>query len=232
MSFQAMAWAVKQKMQTNQKFLLIMLANYASNDEGDCYPSVDTLAKDTGLSRTSVQKCLKILAEKGFLEIKTRWENGRQLSNLYRLKQVWGEGLPETPRCQPDGRRGLTDTPPGASHVGPNLLEEPINQPITPKSPSKPPFDEKAAEEEFEKFWELYPKRPSNPKQPAKKSFIKALKDGTPKEDIFEGLAAYAETRRGKNSEYTAMAATWLNQRRWEDDYGPVKEVRRLGNFV
>jgi hypothetical protein len=77
-----------------------------------------------------------------------------------------------------------------------------------------------------------YPKRPSNHKTPALKSYLKARKEGATREIIMAGILAYARTRIGKDPEYTAQAATWLNQKRWETDYGPVKMVRTSGNFV
>jgi hypothetical protein len=236
MSFQAMAWAVQQRIDTNSKFILIMLANYASSERGDCFPAVDTLMEDTGLARSTVQKCLKQLAEKGYISAHERWENGRQLSNSYRLAVGWGDlisgkkgGPINGPRCPSDERGGPSGEPTGARHTGTNLSVEPINQ---PKKASPPKFDEAELTFDFEIFWAAYPKRSSNPKQPALKSYLKARKEGASKEIILAGAMAYAKTRAGKETEYTAMAATWLNQKRWEDDYGPVKAVRNSGNFV
>lgn len=229
MSFQAMAWAVKQRMSTNPKFVLLMLANYASSEKGDCFPSVDTLMEDTGLARSTIQKCLKDLVEKGYITAHERWDNGRQLSNSYRLVVGWGEGPSHGHRGPSDERGGPPHGPTGARHTGTNLSEEPINQ---PNKASPPKLDEKILEQEFLEFWEAYPKRPSNPRQHALTSYIKARKKGASKEIIMAGVLAYARTRAGKEPEYTAMAATWLNQKRWEDDYEPVKQVRRMGNFV
>lgn len=229
MSFQAMAWAVQQRLPTNPKFVLIMLANYASNERGDCFPAIDTLMEETGLARSTVQRCIKDLAEKGYITTHERWENGRQLSNSYRLVTGWGEGVTQTPRSVSQRPTGVTQTPTGVSQEGPNLSEEPINQ---PKKASPPKFDEKVLEQDFLEFWAAYPSRSNNPKQPAMKSYIKARKEGASKEIIMAGLLAYARTRAGKDPEYTAMAATWLNQKRWEDDYGPAKQVRTTGNFV
>ena len=206
-----MAWAVKQQLPTNEKFLLIMLANYASNDEGECFPSTETLMRETALARTTVRKCLHSLQTKGYISAHERWSNGRQLSNSYQMAMGWGGGSPHDPT--------------GGRHTTPNLSEEPINQPKLKVDEAELTFD-------FEIFWAAYPKRPSNPKQPALKSYLKARKEGATKEIILAGAMAYAKTRAGKETEDTAMAATWLNQKRWEDDYGPVKAVRNSGNFV
>ena len=229
MSFQAMAWAVKQQLPTNEKFILIMLANYASNDEGECFPSTETLMRETALARTTVRKCLHSLQTKGYISAHERWSNGRQLSNSYQMAMGWGEGSPHDHRGSPRDRGGSPHDPPGGRHTTPNLSEEPINQ---PKKALPPKFDEAELTFDFEIFWAAYPKRSSNPKQPALKSYLKARKEGASKEIILAGAMAYSKTRAGKETEYTAMAATWLNQKRWEDDYGPVKAVRNSGNFV
>ena len=160
MSFQAMAWAVKQQLPTNEKFILIMLANYASNDEGECFPAIETLMRETSLARTTVRKCLHSLQTKGYISAHERWSNGRQLSNSYRMVVGWGEGSPHDHRGSPNDRGGSPHGPTGGRHTTPNLSEEPINQP-------KPKVDEAELTFDFEIFWAAYPKRPSNPKQPA-----------------------------------------------------------------
>jgi len=220
-----MAWAVKQSLPTNEKFVLIMLSNYASNDDGECFPAVETLMRDTGLSRSTTQRCLKVLAEKGYISAHERWNNGRQLSNSYRMAMGWWEGVTETPRSVTQTPKGVTQTPTGVSHRHPNLSEEPIKQPKTK-------IDLAELTADFEQFFAAFPARPNNPKHRALASYIKARKEGATKEIIMAGVLAYARTRAGKDAEYTAMAATWLNQKRWEDDYGPAKQVRRMGNFV
>jgi len=221
-----MAWAVKQQLPTNEKFLLIMLANYASNDDGECFPAIETLMRDTSLARNTVRKCINSLQTKGYISAHERWSNGRQLSNSYRMAMGWWEGSPHDHRGSPNDRGGSIHAPTGGQQVTPNLSEEPIKQ------PNKPKIDLALIEADFNEFWEHYPARPNNPRTRAWESYKKARKEGASKEIIMAGVLAYARTRAGKDSEYTAMAATWLNQKRWEDDYGPAKQVRRMGNFV
>ena len=79
MSFQSMAWATSQKLEhATDKYLLIMLANYA-NADGECYPSVERISEDTSMDRKTVMKCLSNLIKK-----KPRYkEFGGQDSNSY-----------------------------------------------------------------------------------------------------------------------------------------------------
>lgn len=73
----------------------------------------------------------------------------------------------------------------------------------------------------FEEFWRAYPKRDgANPKQPAQKKFLAALKSGNSSEDIIAGARRYASECKAKRLEGTPMVAqamTWLNQQRWTD---------------
>lgn len=86
MSFEAMTWAIKQPLPTHEKFVLLMMANYASNDRGDCYPSIGTLAGNTGLSKDSVMRAIKALEKRGLLDVVRRKQEGVNLPNVYRLQ--------------------------------------------------------------------------------------------------------------------------------------------------
>lgn len=87
MSFQAMAWATKIKLPTYEKFVLIMLSNYADED-GKCWPSIETLCNETGLSRPTVKRVLNKLAERGIIKKVRRTKGNLQTSNFYLLE--WG----------------------------------------------------------------------------------------------------------------------------------------------
>lgn len=71
----------------------------------------------------------------------------------------------------------------------------------------------------FEDFWKKYPKRKgSNRKSPASKAFQKAIREGADPVAIVVGARKYAEAEAANvGTPYIAMAATWLNQRGWED---------------
>ncbi|HCK4428407.1 TPA: helix-turn-helix domain-containing protein [Pseudomonas aeruginosa] len=90
MSFQAMAWATEQKLPTREKFVLIMLANYAGNEQWDCHPSINTLADDTGMSRDTVIRAIKALEDASLVKIVRRNVDGINLPNIYRLIRAGG----------------------------------------------------------------------------------------------------------------------------------------------
>lgn len=77
-------------------------------------------------------------------------------------------------------------------------------------------------ERDFETFWGAYPQREgANPRSLAKSAFSKAIASGASADEIVSGAKAYAAQQRkehgAQKSRFTAQAATWLNQRRWED---------------
>jgi hypothetical protein len=80
-------------------------------------------------------------------------------------------------------------------------------------------------EKDFDEFWKAYPKRDgSNPRNPARKSFLAAVRSGADPQAIIAAAARYAAECRSKqqiNTPYVAQAKTWLNQQRWGDYAAP-----------
>ena len=76
-----------QQVKGNEKFLLLALADNASDNDGEhgtCFPSIRTLTEKTGLSNRSVINNLEKLIEKGLLlrQYRSRKSGGRS-SNKY-----------------------------------------------------------------------------------------------------------------------------------------------------
>lgn len=93
MSFKAMAWAVQQDIpRTSEKFLLVMLANYA-DDEGICYPSIERLAKELSQDRKTVIKSIKSLVNSGVLK-----DTGRRIGYTKSVVVYKIMGLPSSAR--------------------------------------------------------------------------------------------------------------------------------------
>lgn len=86
MSFQAMTWAVDQDLKTNEKMVLVMLANCSNHHTGQCNPSHKRLAKECGMSISTLKRCIERLEEAGFLKIERRGQDGVSLPNQYDLK--------------------------------------------------------------------------------------------------------------------------------------------------
>ena len=128
MSVAALAWAFRQDLHPTPKLTLLALANFAGNEEGTCWPSIATLQRYTGQSRSTVFKALEHLKAADLIEIEMRSERGRQSSNLYRLRlDAEGSGS-WTPGS---GRR--TDGGPGDGLQGSG------SRTLTVREPSKDP---------------------------------------------------------------------------------------------
>lgn len=82
-----------------------------------------------------------------------------------------------------------------------------------------PPVASATRRERFEEFWKEYPKRRGdNPKNPARKLFEAAVKQGVDPDAILRGLRRAKEKNRDKiGTEFIPQAVKWLRDRRWED---------------
>ncbi len=72
-------WGNQRPGARAEKLLLLYLLD-RSDQNGVCWPSLQTISRDTGLSRCGVQKVLKRLRDAGYLS----WEQDGY-SNTYRL---------------------------------------------------------------------------------------------------------------------------------------------------
>ncbi len=85
-------------------------------------------------------------------------------------------------------------------------------------------------ENNFEKFWELYPKRVG--RSVAEKSYNK-MKDLASKEEaIIQGLQNYINYWKLKKTDkqYIPNPSTWLNQERWKDELTDLKKFENQTN--
>ena len=77
----------------------------------------------------------------------------------------------------------------------------------------------------FDEFWSVMPKRGkhANPKAPARAKWDKLIKTIDP-QTIIDSAKVLAKMREGQDPQHTPQAVTWLNQRRFEDEYEPVAD--------
>lgn len=68
------------------RVVYIYLKDHA-NQQGTCWPGINTIAAGLGLSRSTVKRALDDLVKVGLVEKSSRWrENGSLSSNRYRIK--------------------------------------------------------------------------------------------------------------------------------------------------
>lgn len=84
-------------------------------------------------------------------------------------------------------------------------------------------------DERFEEAWQVYPKREGgNPKLPAAKRFLFAVKAGADPQEIIDGVKRYAAAEvKNVGTPFIPQMIKWLNDQRWLD-YGPVQSATVL----
>jgi hypothetical protein len=87
MSFQAMAWAIRQKAPTKPKFVLLVLANYA-DPKGVAWPSLKVLEQDTGIKRSTLITSITTLVKLGLITKAKRYRGNLKTSNIYQLEMA------------------------------------------------------------------------------------------------------------------------------------------------
>lgn len=108
-------------------FLLIALADFA-NDQGECWPGVETLARKIRATRRSVQRLLRNLEEAGLV---TCLEGGGRESNRY-LVHTRDKITPPPATPEPPQQRKIVAAP--ATPVSP----DPLGTPKEAKKGAKP----------------------------------------------------------------------------------------------
>ncbi|SRR6266498_166302 len=86
MSIRAIDWAWKQEVSNHSaKLVLLALADYTNDNSGQCWPSLRTIEKKTGLSHDTVVRGIRFLKSKCLLTVIHRCAGSSKLSNLYEL---------------------------------------------------------------------------------------------------------------------------------------------------
>lgn len=68
-----MRWAISSEGHTtNEKIVLMVLAYHKNHKNKQCYPGIETIIKETSLSKSSVFRTLQSLEKKGFIKINKR----------------------------------------------------------------------------------------------------------------------------------------------------------------
>ena len=72
------------ELPTSEKIILILLADNANDESGECWPSQGYLAKRSGMSRQNVNLVINKLRDKGYIKLEHRYrEDGGQRANVY-----------------------------------------------------------------------------------------------------------------------------------------------------
>jgi hypothetical protein len=205
MSMELMVKAMKTKVGSPlRKLVLIKLADNA-NDQGECWPSYKYIADQCEMSRRSVMLHIDTLCKAGLVlkEIRHGGPKGNS-SNIYILRLAGGANA--APPGESDALGGGESPAPRTSHSF-----EPV---IEPKPLSKL--------EGFEQFWKLYPRKVNKAK--AGKAWEKLAPNSELTRVINQALARQATSLDWLKSggQFVPHPTTWLTGRRWEDELAPA----------
>ncbi len=196
MSFEVMAWAVKQKTaNSGQQLVLLLLANHTNGHTGQCNPSHRLLAEECRMGLSTLKNHIKGLEDAGFLKIVHISKEGVSLPNQYILGGV-GQNLA-------DGGSDLD------RQVGQNLATKQEDKPVIKPSKSSDPL--------FVEFWKSYPRKTN--KEFAEKVFAKLKVDDALLTKMIQAI--YVQNKnvwKDKEQQYIPHPSTWLNGKRWEDE--------------
>ena len=201
MSIEAVSLVLNKSRATGRaKLVLLGIANHLG-DQG-AWPSISTLARYANASERSVKRDIQELMELGELkvELQSAPTNHQYKTNLYWI--TISSGVTDSAPGVTDWvSRGDSSGKSGVTPVGTQNIIRTI------KETSK-----KTLNDEFETFWNLYPKKIA--KADALKAWNKALKTKTADELI--GLTkAYSESKLPEMT-YIPYPASWLNKGLYE----------------
>lgn len=131
MSFQAMTWAVEQVLPSNQKIVLLMLANRTNHDTGRCDPSHKRLAFECGMGVSTLKRMITELEKGGYLTVEAKKVGDVNLPNQYVL-HLGKKGVGPN-RADPNPANGVTEDEPDGDEsqvggVGSNRTDPPSDQ--------------------------------------------------------------------------------------------------------
>ena len=185
---------------------MLALADW-SDDEGRCFPSIKSIAKKIRLKERQVQRTVNQLINEGFVTILSNKFGGAPGSS--RRYQIVINSLTGVVYDTPKSKTGVVKDADGC-HVTPytgvigdtlTIIEPPIT--VTSK---------------FDEFWSAYPKKQA--KKPAKLCFDKINPDDGLLNRMLRGLNQQKESKAWlkNDGEFIPLPASWLNDRRWEDE--------------
>lgn len=226
MSNEASTWAFSiATLKSGPKFVLVALANYA-DEEHTCFPGVPKIAAMTGIAESSVREHLKVLTERGLIEVERRHRSdGSRTSNRYRL--AVGQEPESGGRPSAGIRGGLAPESGGPTagirraHHTHQVKHQGDTSAVARASASDP----------FEEVWAAWPRKDG--KKPARLAWARAVKRA-PVAQVRAAALGHCRAWSGwppGDVQFVPHMATWLNQDRWDDPVPNPRSAHR-GNIV
>lgn len=211
MSMELMVKAMKTKVGNPlRKLVLLKLADNA-NDAGECWPSLQYIADQCEVSRSSVKNHIRELESAGLVTRQYRKTDRGNQSNIYHItlgqkKTDMGQHLPEVGQQVTEGRS--TDAPPPRAADAPRTshslepITEPVNEPLIADSKkSAKPSGKKSASRKVALPDEF---------KPTAQHVELANKSGVDLNHEFEQFKDYHKAKDSKMVDWHAALRTWI----------------------
>lgn len=223
----------------NERLLALALADHARDDGTSIWPSIDELSRKTLQSRSTVQRQIAKMVQKGWLILLSD-RTGRGHTNEYRIDPAWIAGdpsagskplalVPAPTRSYPQGcqsdtlskrRKGVIQDVKGVTTDVKRVIA------VTPESsePSEPntPLPPGGGAAGFERVFDTFP-NPAN-RAKAHRRWLRIAPDAGLQAVMLRAIAAQRTTAkwRKEGGRFIPEFATWLRNRCWLDRVGGV----------
>jgi hypothetical protein len=191
--------------------VLLIIADHASDDGTEAWPSQATIAAKASISIRTVQRAVNSLVAAGYLWMEKGAggsANCREDRRPHRYTIIISKLRGDTESTREE--RGDIEADNGATLATlTGRLSRPMNHPNKPSNETP----------EFDLFWKYYPIKVG--KAAALKAWVKAIKIESA-DEILAGAIRYADDP-NRHPSFTAHAATWLNAHRWNDSALPPR---------
>lgn len=224
-----------EQLATSRIVVLHALATFTNEETHECYPSIETLMRHTGLSRNAIRAAFKDLEAYGWLTRRHRTAR----TTVYRINIDAITDANRRERKPKDYDAVEAPVHPVEAPVEPVEAENPAPVPAVPapvqaelipaapvKKTKKRSTTTAALDEAFNEFYrDTYPRKMEPLK--ARRAFEKAVKNGADPREIIDGARRFAAATAAKGKTYIPYPASWLNAGGWMNEAGDIAPVER-----
>lgn len=207
MSIRIMSEVWRTNLPTTEKMILLVIADHATDEGDNAWPSQMTIATRASCNVRTVQRSINKLVEDGWLWVEKRGGGSATCRDDRRphrytivMKKLRGDKM--TPRQveRPD----IDDSNDPTMTTATGRLSRPM------KHPHETPIETPG---EFDTFWKVYPRKTA--KGAARKAWGKLTAEN--RAAAITGAARFASDP-NRDDTFTPYPATWLNAEQWEDE--------------
>ena len=197
----------RTNLPTTEKMILLVIADHATDEGDNAWPSQQTIATRASCNVRTVQRSINKLVEDGYLWVQKRGGGSATCRDDRRphrytivLSKLRGDKTTPRTKQRPD----IDDMNDPTLTTDTGRLSRPM------KHPKETPIETPG---EFETFWKIYPRKTA--KGAARKAWDKLTEEN--RKAALTGAKRFAADP-NREDLWTPYPATWLNAEQWEDE--------------